>query len=321
MIKLDISEKPDKNWNVRLKNSPVGTIYHTKEHGDVMKFLGRTPFFLKFLDNTENIIAQMLVSTYPVHDKSVIGNFFQKIPIIKNKYCNWNFGPVIFDSNYNKEVSESFADFLFKNRYLPIGSEAPLLGGSLSTMNQFFISEKWATFLIDLSEEKEVLWGKLKERRNITRAQKAGVHVKQISYSDLEYYRQVREETKPVPLSTLQKRWNLLSEVGWTGFLAFIDDKPIGGILLSFFNGYINEWGVARTKKDTVEKLYAQDLLKWKIIEWGKKNNFRYYDLTGVKPDLRDKKEEGIFHYKKKWGGKYIEFNKIISKGSLKRFF
>ena len=83
--------------------------------------------------------------------------------------------------------------------------------------------------------------------------------------------------------------------------------------MASSFNGYVNEWGVARTALDTKEKFYAQDLLKWSIIRWGIDNKFRFYDLSGVNPTPTDSKEEGILRYKRKWGGKNIFYNQIIS--------
>ncbi len=81
--------------------------------------------------------------------------------------------------------------------------------------------------------------------------------------------------------------------------------------MASSYNGYINEFGIARTKKDSEGKLYSQDLLKWHIIKWGKNNNLKYYDLTGVNPYPQNEKEKGIFRYKEKWGGKLITYNRV----------
>ena len=77
--------------------------------------------------------------------------------------------------------------------------------------------------------------------------------------------------------------------------------------MFSFFNKYINEWGVARSHIDTDQKLYSQDLINWKIIEWGIDNNMNWYDLTGFNPNPISKEEEGLLRYKKKWGGKQYD--------------
>ena len=81
--------------------------------------------------------------------------------------------------------------------------------------------------------------------------------------------------------------------------------------MVSFFNNYINEWGVARTPQDSDNRLYSQELLKWKIMEWGIENKFRYYDLTGVNPEPKDEKEAGIFKFKQKWGGELMLYNLV----------
>jgi len=65
---------------------------------------------------------------------------------------------------------------------------------------------------------------------------------------------------------------------------------------------------VARSKIDFEEKLYAQDLIKWKIIEWGVKNKMKYYNLVGFNPNPISQKEIGVKRYKEKWGGKTVYF-------------
>jgi lipid II:glycine glycyltransferase (peptidoglycan interpeptide bridge formation enzyme) len=51
------------------------------------------------------------------------------------------------------------------------------------------------------------------------------------------------------------------------------------------------------------KKLYAQELLRWSIIEWGLEHKCKYYDLSGVKINARSTEKEGIFRNKQKWGG------------------
>lgn len=98
--------------------------------------------------------------------------------------------------------------------------------------------------------------------------------------------------------------WNLMKPIGYGGFIAKKDGIPIGGMLFSFFNKIITEAGLARSKIDFSEKLYSQDLIKWNIIKWGHENGMRCYDLAGYNPYPSNTKEEGIKHYKEKWGGK-----------------
>ena len=122
---------------------------------------------------------------------------------------------------------------------------------------------------------------------------------------------------KKADLEFFKYRWKLFQPLGYSGFLARKDHEPVSGLLFSYVNGYIIEIGVARSIRDTQEKLYSQDLIKWKIIEWGIKNKMKYYDLTGFNPNPISKREEGITQYKKKWGGKAFYYYRILEKPNI----
>ena len=146
-------------------------------------------------------------------------------------------------------------------------------------------------------------------QKNISRAINRGVKLESISKKNLnDYYHLVKDSRISLGLDygsfdEMSDMWNILEPVGYSGFLAKLNDIPVAGLGFSFFNKYVNEWGVARSQLDYDENLYSQDLIKWEIIRWGKKNKMKWYDLTGVNPNPSNKKEEGIFRYKKKWGG------------------
>ena len=105
--------------------------------------------------------------------------------------------------------------------------------------------------------------------------------------------------------------WKTFRPIGLSGFLAKKDEKLIGGMMFSFFNKYIIEGLVVRTSEDYLQKLYSQDLIKWKIIEWGVEHKMNYYDLAGANPVPVSKKENGILRYKKKWGGTKYNYHLI----------
>ena len=96
--------------------------------------------------------------------------------------------------------------------------------------------------------------------------------------------------------------------LGITGFIAIHDEIPVASITISYFNGYLVEQGISRSILDIENKLYAQELLRWEVIKWGKQNNGRFYDFAGINPEGRTPKEEGIFRNKKKWGGNLINY-------------
>lgn len=318
MISMEIDEESDPKWNDRLLDSQFGTIYQTKEIASYYEAtLGWLNFFLKFTNQRGEIVGQLMLSAYSRFDKKgKVSKILKKIPVQKSMIYHWVYGPVIFNSIFNSEISKLLSEFLVSKNCIVSGHEHPLSSGILSLMGKPFQIRRWGTFLIDLSLGQNVLWNNLDKhaaRKNIERSQRRGVHVREMTSSDISLYHEMLQETKrkansDVDISAVKKLWNNLHNVGFTGLLAFENEIPIGGILVSFFNKYINEWGIARTERDTINKLYSHDRLKWAIIEWGVKNKFRYYDLSGVNPASKTEKEKGIFRYKEKWGGTYIEY-------------
>jgi lipid II:glycine glycyltransferase (peptidoglycan interpeptide bridge formation enzyme) len=316
MIKIKVDNKPDEKWNERLKNSDLSTIYQTKENAILNEQIGRKPLFIKFLDPSGNIVGQLVgfkSDRFKNIKKSI--SFLGKFTKMKICIFDWLYGPIIFNNDFESEIYSLLENFLLDQKCVVSGTTHPLSKSEFANFTKPFDISQWGTFLIDLSIEKNSLWENLEKhsaKKNIERALKKGVIVKEITKNELPYYQQIRQETKPVSLNVLEQRWDFLHDIGWTGFLAFYNDKPVGGIMISYFNGFVNEWGIARTEEDTSRKLYAQDLLKWNIIKWGNKKKYSFYDLTGVNPNPINDKEKGIFRYKQKWGGSLFNFNKII---------
>ncbi|HSD05586.1 MAG TPA: hypothetical protein VLB45_07565, partial [Nitrosopumilaceae archaeon] len=185
MISIEADEKPDSNWNLRLLNSPHGTIYQTKEIAAYLETVLRSKnIFLKFVNERGKIVGQLLLSTYSRFDKKgKVGRILKKIPGQKNLIYRWSYGPVIFDSSVNNEVCAALHDFLILRNCRVLGYEHPLAGGSLSVLGKPFKIRPWATFLIDLSLNKEILWKNMDKhaaRKNIERSRSRGVYVKEI---------------------------------------------------------------------------------------------------------------------------------------------
>lgn len=317
MISIENTNEPDSNWNKRLLDSKLGTIYQTQEYASYTNsVLGWNTKYLKFIDEKGTIVGQLMLSIYFRFDKKGnIGKILKIIPTKKTIY-RWMYGPTVFDIKYDKQIRELLFDFLISKNCIVIGSEHPLSNRILYDLKKSFTINNWGTFLIDLSLGQDELWKNIDKhsaRKNVERSKNRGVIVREMQRSNLILYHKMLQETKQnteysVSLFAVEELWDKLHPIGFTGFLAYKDNFPIGGILISSFNKYVNEWGVARSEIDSSSKFYAQDYLKWEIIRWGINNGCHYYDLSGVNPHHKDAKESGIFQYKKKWGGKFIEY-------------
>lgn len=332
MISVEIEKENDIDWNKRLSNSQLGTVYQTQEYSSYVKSrLKSNPIFLKFYTANGELVAQLLVfqsflgrrKLSKFFGRGFVYSTIAKASTLLPKYTNWVFGPVIFNTSYQNEISESLGNLLNSWKGKFYGTTHPLNTDFDFPQKYNIKKEEAATFVIDLEEGLEQIFNntdKKSVQKNIKRSQERGVTITQISsrndlikYHELLNKHRLDKKLISYSLEDVIEGYELMKSVGQTGFLAWHDKTPIGGIFISSFNNYINEWGVARSQIDTEKKLYSLDHLRWKIIEWGIQNNCKYYDLSGVKSANRSPKEETLFRNKAKWGGKLIN-SPIFSK-------
>ena len=69
MISLEVTDKPDKNWDNRLLQTFQGTVYQTQECANAAKLLGNEPLFLKFLNNKGKIVGQLMIISHKRFEK------------------------------------------------------------------------------------------------------------------------------------------------------------------------------------------------------------------------------------------------------------
>ena len=327
MTEIQLSYLPDSEWNKRLENSSLGTIYQTKEYGLYFNTQYKSkPIFLKFYSAKGELVGQIVVfqsflgrrKLAKLFGRGFIYSAVAKTSGVLPKYTNWFFGPIIFDTSYQNEISESFANLLASWKSKFYGSTHPLNGDFNFPHNYNIKKENAATFIIDLSKSLESIFyatDKKSVQKNIKRSEERGVSVTQISsrkdiiiYHELLNKHRLDKNLVSYSLDDVIQGYELLHPMGQTGFLAWYNEIPIGGIFISSFNNYINEWGIARSQIDTEKKLYSLDLLRWKVIEWGIQNKCKYYDLSGVKSTHRSEKDEALFRNKAKWGGKLVNY-------------
>lgn len=322
-LELEIEDSPDREWNARLLSSPLGTIHNTKEYAEYAKRnLKWEPLFVKFVSKG-NVASQLLLFKESKYHRilksysSILPNALLEIGKRIAAQYRWMYGPVIFDADLRNEVYEKLAELLSHLGKTFVGSIHPLDNEPNPFDRLGFKKELLGTFVIDLTKEKEKLWlmlDKKSARKNVERARERKVYVKIIEEDDFHvYFKLLNEHRTSLKVPTFKfdyiyDLWSLLKNIGFTGFITYQGNVPLGGILISTFNKYLNEWAIARSIYDEQKYLYAQDLLKWYIIEWGHDEGFRYYDLTGVNPIPTDKKEIGIFRYKQKWGGTFYSY-------------
>ncbi len=325
MITIQESSSSDKKWNDRLIDSGFGTIYQTKENAYFSDNGNDKPFIL-FLDNSGKIIGQILLNKYPRFENrtNMKAKILKNIPMFKKSMYIWTYGPIHFDQKNSSNMYLKMNQFLKNKKSLVSGWQHPFCVEGISEMSSNFKLKKWSTLIIDLKKTKEEIYKGIDRhsgRKNIERSIERGVIVEEINENNLEQYAELYHSSKKngldkqADIDGIFKWWKKWKPLGYGGYIAKKDDILLSGMLYSFFNNHIIEGGIARSDIDGGEK-NSQDLIKWKIIEWGINNNMNYYNLAGFNPNPISKKEKGIIQYKQKWGGKRYDFWRVLSSGN-----
>jgi len=315
MISIKEDVEPDSGWNKRLLASGLATIYQTKEWGKNLKHIGQNPLFLSFYENNK-IVAQLLISeNNRFTKKGLVRNVLKKLATRKI-ILTWSYGPIIFDQKLNSSVYMTLEKFLLSKKCKVSGSQHPLSTYDISYLKHLK-TKQWGTFLINLNKPKKEIYEKIDKhsgRKNIERAMKRGVIIEEITENNLQDYVNlfnISSESmgrEKITIENMTNWWRLLTPLGYSGFLAKNDNKVLSGMFFSYLGKFIIEGGIIRSDEDKKNNLYSQDLIKWKIIEWGIENKMNFYNLAGFNPNPTSEKEKGIFRYKKKWGGEQISY-------------
>lgn len=330
MVSIDATDEPDPKWNERLIKAGLGTTSQIKEAASFLRLNNQKPVFLKFINSNGAIAGQLLLAEFsrfeslphrikPSKKRMLANKLLKNVPGITKKVYRWSYGPLIFDPESTSGIYSELGSFLIKSKNQVSGWEHPLSSSKAKSRLKKFQLVPWSTYLIDLSVSTDTLYQNLEKhscRKNIERSKKRNVILEEINEKNLKEYFELRKQLKKLggqksEFNFFLKRWKMLKQFGQSGFLARWKDKPVGGLLFTYYSGYIIEAGVARAKEDYENNLYSQDQIRWEIIKWGIKNKMQYYDLAGFNPSSPSQKESGIQRYKKKWGGKKHDFFNI----------
>lgn len=346
---IEVSESVDeKQWNSLVKSVPEGTVYQTTYWADFMKeYLKVEPIYLTVKNEDGDTVGAMLM----FKRGHGYGTFFERpfdfitMPLLRKFFpeYTWMYSPIIFDKMHTKETLNFIlkeVDKIAKKSFgfSSVNSVIPPYHGDLSMelvdsafTNAGYTAKPWATFLVDLTQDTEVLWKNLKKtgRKAVKRAEKQGVHVERVKDEEElhDYYMLLKESRDRLGFRThsfanfsimwKHLRKNNCMEV----FIAKQADKMIAGLGIIHFNGVLSEIAAAQSNYATENKIYGGDMIKWEIIKWGHENGHRIYDLQGFNPNAEDEKEKGIYQFKEKWGGRYVKYYMYYLREKSKKIY
>jgi len=171
-----------------------------------------------------------------------------------------------------------------------------------------------ATIEIDLSKTIEELWNALDKdaRWGVNKAKKEGLTVQEAKEEDWQEFYPIYADTckrgviPPLPLEEIKKSKLFVCKKD-TNIIAGAAIKQKEGRIELFLNASLPEF----------LKFQPNNLLYWNLIEYGKSNNFRIFDLGGYQ--LKAKSGNKLYEvnrFKERWGGRIATYY-VYSKNPL----
>jgi lipid II:glycine glycyltransferase (peptidoglycan interpeptide bridge formation enzyme) len=336
-IKIQVLEKPDKNWDKRVIENN-GDIYQTTTYAKFQeKCLNMESEFLLAIKDSK-IVGQLVITYGPRFAKYLNKGKKKLFKFFSRHFKIYTFirGPIIIDKKVKKEIYLSFLDYLDNNKKncfiaqdisLPIEEEEAIYK---LFYEKGFYSDSWGTVIIDTSKSEEDLFSSISrnQRRQIKKALQIGLKVKEAKIK--------RDYNKVIKIINEMCRQNKIfvhpSEYYHSLFEVFNSTSSIKTFyiehnkkLIATASVYLTGKKAARafvghTKSSLQEKIPGMPFIEWFVIKWVRDNGYKNYDLTGIRPLSGDSKEKGIREYKLRWGGREIHYPYFSKKYSKTKF-
>jgi lipid II:glycine glycyltransferase (peptidoglycan interpeptide bridge formation enzyme) len=257
-------------------------------------------------------------------------NYVPLLSILISKLQKASMGFTIVDKEYG------LIDALLKDKSYKLGLDIQDCPNDIRTMleSKGFSAKKWGTYIIDLDKPEEELWESIKKeaRKIIKKTIDSGCTVSQCrSETEFKEYCALLKKSrkklgfKTPPYFVMLKQWRIMHPENYQVFMVRNSEgRLLAAMGVVHTKDYMQEVAAARNDEKKENQLYPNDLLKWEIIKWGRKEGIKYYDLAGVNPNPEPgSKDENIRKFKEKCGGVYVEgynFERYVLNTPVKKF-
>ena len=341
MYKFQISYKVNEDkWDTNLKKKKYSTFFQSAHFLNIQT-KNRIPVYITiFYGNEIKCQAGLVITkTFSPYSTNKLNKFTKFISKFGNR-ITWISGPIIHEEKKEnrRKIIQTFIAALNeiseKNNIVIIDgythAEDELIDQDI--LNEFekngFRNEYFTTFILDLSRPIEEIWRNVakKARNDVTRAERRNVTVKEIvNYEDFKDFRNLIKnwgKTKGMDIKdqkeVIEKDWRLYQKGLQHFFVAYEDNKIISGLRVGTFNKIAYTHQVLSTYSKATS--LGGSILTWYAVEWAKNKGMRVYDFSGVKSPPKDEKKiekhnaqwKGLTEYKKKWGGKELQYSHLI---------
>lgn len=283
-----------------LYNNQQATPFHSVEwYNIIYENYGHQNETLIALENNKvcGILPMSLISIYPSNNYLATGPFSSHCEVlgdrddIKNALIS---AATITSQNYKAKYVE------FKNV-----KKIEITKTDYRTFNHLHNNNYYCTMIIECNDEKET-WDKLstKSRTEIRNSYKKNLKVfsSPDKFDEFYYLTSLTMKRHGTPVHSYNFYKDLLFKME-NAFLisVLLEDKVIASNLLLGSNNTLHSLASASDYKYWSYK--PNQLAWWECIKFAIKNNYKYLDFG------RSIKDEGTYHFKRKFGAKAIELN------------
>jgi hypothetical protein len=300
MIDYSILEDPNRDlWDSFLANNSIGNLWQTIDYGELHKRLythARTPRLIAMRDGVTEGIAQGIFSKF-------LG--LGTVMTIRE-------GPILSMTSKDrlgllKSIIPALENIGVRNRVMRIKIMWPYNWGQADFFRNMGY-EHYGTnimYTVDLSKGAEDLWRNIygNKRRNIKKALDGGVEfIETSNFEDIKKFYDLllevakRDNFVPGPLLWFQTFWKSQSRKDSTKlFFARWKGNNVSSVFAAIHAKTIYALGFGYL--NMALDVRPNDLLHWKIMEWGCKQGFLRYHMGEVHPE-EDPSTNGIWRWK-----------------------
>lgn len=321
MSRYSIVEEPSYAlWNSVLSSSVKGNFEQTFEYGEIMK-----------TSSPHTRVVRLLA----VDNKGPVG-------IVQGRYLNilgfglsitvggsvgGGAGPVTIVKGEERALLVQYLlmaleNFGVRNRIMELKVWWPDSWGMRNIFRdqRYKCTGKANKFTVDLNKPLDDLWNSVasNKRKNVRKAVKKGVEVIQgHSHEDLlSYYGMLQASGKRAgftypPLSEFEAVWKLYKPC--KVFLAKLKGKNVAGVFIVIHGNTVYARAAGSLRDAWSSR--PNDLLHWKVMEWGCEQGFSRYHMGLVTEPVPTKGSHtwGVWRWKREWNGT-LEIVRIFRK-------